>query len=177
MVAVVVGRITSGRLGILRPGRTAGGSSSRTIVGSKPMSRRGLPVSNVPRSRSVDPFSRPVLPLNRGRFERRLRAVGVAGLPISGSRTYAGRDGPRGDPAGLVVLPPRLRREPDGGRLRRGDAHRFWPNPPGSRAGLRRRGDVAGAPGGGAWGGGFWVVFFAVPHTPPGASSPFGGGV
>src|SRR3989454_12156767 len=48
MVAVVVGRITSGRLGILRPGRTAGGSSSRTIVGSKPRSRRGFPVSNGP---------------------------------------------------------------------------------------------------------------------------------
>src|SRR2546428_10997210 len=136
MVGAVVGRITSGRLGTLRPGRTAGGSSARTIVGSKPTSRRGLPVSNVPRRPFGRPHSPPVLPLNRGRFERRLRAVGAAGLPISGSRTYAGRDGPRGGPAGLVVLPPRLRREPDGGRLRRGDAPRPCPTPRGCRGGL-----------------------------------------
>src|SRR3989475_1856487 len=106
----------------------------------------GWPARTFPRGRPGGACSRPVLPLNRGRFERRLRAVGVAGLPISGSRTYAGRDGPRGDPAGLVVLPPRLRREPDGGRLRRGGAHRFLPNPPGSRAALRRPGDRAGGP-------------------------------
>src|SRR3989442_1969485 len=56
-------------------------------------------------------------------------------------------DGPRGDPAGLVVLPARLRGEPDGGRLWRGHADRFWSDPPGSRAALRRREDVAGAPG------------------------------
>src|SRR5439155_14670038 len=93
---------------------------------------------------SVGPDSPTVLPLNRGRFERRLRAVGAEGLPISGSRTYAGRNGPRGDPAGLVVLPPRVRREPDGGRLRRGPAYRLWPNARGSRAALRRCQDVAG---------------------------------
>src|SRR3989442_15881834 len=38
------------------------------------------------------------LPLNRGRFEKRPRTVG-AGLPISGSRTSAGRHGPPGNPA------------------------------------------------------------------------------
>src|SRR3989454_8081507 len=147
MVGAVVGRITSGRLGTLGPGRTAGGSSSRTIVGSKPTSRRGLPVSNVPRR----PFGRSRFATGPTSEQRQVRegapAVGAAGLPISGSRTYAGRDGPRGDSAGLVVLPPRLRREPDGGRLRRGDAHRLWPNPRGSRAALRRREDVAGPRG------------------------------
>src|SRR5207245_5002777 len=71
----------------------------------------------------------------------------AVGLSISGSRTYAGRDGPRGDPAGLVVLPARLRGEPDGGRVRRGHADRLWPNTRGSRAALRRREDVAGACG------------------------------
>src|SRR2546422_5971631 len=61
-------------------------------------------------------------------------------------------DGPRGDPAGLVVLPARLRGEPDGGRLWRGHADRFWSDPPGSRAALRRREDVAGARGGDPFG-------------------------
>src|SRR2546422_7379139 len=66
-------------------------------------------------------------------------------------------DGPRGDPAGLVVLPARLRGEPDGGRLWRGHADRFWSDPPGSRAALRRREDVAGPRGGHVFGGGSGV--------------------
>src|SRR3989454_12751754 len=56
-----------------------------------------------------------------------------------------GRDGPRGDPAGPLVLPPRLRREPDGGRLWRRHANRLRPDAPRWREALRRREDVARA--------------------------------
>src|SRR5712691_2026654 len=67
----------------------------------------------------------------------------VVGLPIWAARTYACRDGPGGDPAGLVVLPPRVRGEPDGGRVRRRHADGLRPNPPGWRAPLRRWEDLA----------------------------------
>src|SRR2546427_5747116 len=56
-----------------------------------------------------------------------------------------GRDGPRGDPAGPLVLPPRLRREPDGGRLWRRHANRLRPDAPRWREALRRREDLARA--------------------------------
>src|SRR3989442_11780561 len=74
-------------------------------------------------------------------------------------------DGPRGDPAGLVVLPARLRGEPDGGRLWRGHADRFWSDPPGSRAALRRREDVAGPLGGVLFRRVPWILL--LPSLPP----------
>src|SRR5437773_877079 len=40
-------------------------------------------------------------------------------VPISADLPFGGSGGPRGDPPGPVVLPPRAHREPDGGRLRR----------------------------------------------------------
>src|SRR2546428_1238837 len=89
------------------------------------------------------PPSRGFRSLKPGKSESGCSASFGAGLPICSARTYAGRDGPRGDPAGLVVLPPRVRREPDGRRVRRRDADGLRPNLPGRRAALRRWEDLA----------------------------------
>src|SRR2546425_5867715 len=67
------------------------------------------------------------------------------GVGYTRGTTVRGRDGPRGDPAGPLVLPPRLRREPDGGRLWRRHANRLRPDAPRWREALRRREDVARA--------------------------------
>src|SRR3989441_379422 len=88
------------------------------------------------------PPSRGFRSLKPGKSESGCSASFGAGLPICSARTYAGRDGPRGDPAGLMVLPPRVRREPDGRRVRRRDANGLRPNPPGRRSALRRWEDL-----------------------------------
>src|SRR3989454_7664571 len=75
-----------------------------------------------------------------------------------------GRDGPRGDPSGPLVLPPRLRREPDGGRLWRRHANRLRPDAPRWREALRRREDLARARRRHAGG--------RVPRAAPGPSLP-----
>src|SRR5256886_8212543 len=67
----------------------------------------------------------------------------TVGLPISGVRPFGGSGGPRGDPPGPVVLPPRLHREPDGRRLRRRFPDRRRPEPVRWSADLRGRQDVA----------------------------------
>src|SRR5439155_1671035 len=63
--------------------------------------------------------------------------------PISAGLPFGGSGGPRGDPPGPVVLPPRLHREPDGGRLRRRPVDRPGPEPFGWTADLWGRQDVA----------------------------------
>src|SRR5205809_7671630 len=63
--------------------------------------------------------------------------------PISAGLPFGGSGGPRGDPPGPVVLPPRLHREPDGGRLRRRPANRPGPEPFRWAADLWGRQDVA----------------------------------
>src|SRR5437773_707468 len=63
--------------------------------------------------------------------------------PISAGLPFGGSGGPRGDPPGPVVLPPRLHREPDGGRLRRRPADRPGPEPFRWAADLWGRQDVA----------------------------------
>src|SRR6266571_883034 len=52
-------------------------------------------------------------------------------------------DGPRGDRAGALVLPPRVRRESHGRRLRRGNADRLRADAAGRRSGVRGREDLA----------------------------------
>src|SRR5437867_13439005 len=63
--------------------------------------------------------------------------------PISAGLPFGGSGGPRGDPPGPVVLPSRLHREPDGGRLRRRPADRPGPEPFRWTANLWGRQDVA----------------------------------
>src|SRR5437773_6476349 len=63
--------------------------------------------------------------------------------PISAGLPFGGSGGPRGDPPGPVVLPPRLHREPDGGRLRRRPADRPGPESFRWAADLWGRQDVA----------------------------------
>src|SRR5437667_10071743 len=65
--------------------------------------------------------------------------------PISADLPFGGSGGPRGDPPGPVVLPSRLHREPDGGRLRRRPADRPGPEPFRWAADLCGRQDVAGS--------------------------------
>src|SRR5437773_12449929 len=64
-------------------------------------------------------------------------------VPISADLPFGGSGGPRGDPPGPVVLPPRVHREPDGGRLRRRPADRPGPEPFRWTADLWGRQDVA----------------------------------
>src|SRR5216117_1189031 len=64
-------------------------------------------------------------------------------VPISADLPFGGSGGPRGDPPGPVVLPPRVHREPDGGRLRRRPADRPGPEPFRWAAALWGRQDMA----------------------------------
>src|SRR5207302_6929178 len=73
----------------------------------------------------------------------RARPNASMAAPISAGLPFGGSSGPRGDPPGPVVLPPRLHREPDGGRLRRRPADRPGPEPFRWTADLRGRQDVA----------------------------------
>src|SRR5437773_12175116 len=64
-------------------------------------------------------------------------------VPISADLPFGGSGGPRGDPPGPVVLPPRVHREPDGGRVPRGPADRPGPEPFRWAAALWGRQDMA----------------------------------
>src|SRR6266540_4000092 len=65
------------------------------------------------------------------------------GITYIRRRPFRGPDGPRGDPASPLVLPPRVRREPPGRRLRRRHPDRLRADAARSRETLRRREDVA----------------------------------
>src|SRR5438046_10210263 len=77
-------------------------------------------------------------------------------VPISADLPFGGSGGPRGNPPGPVVLPPRVHREPDGGRLRPRPADRPGQEPLRWAAALSARQDVSRAgrryPGRGACG-------------------------
>src|SRR5437016_7006553 len=119
------------------------GSCSRTTGGSSRTSgRASRGSSEMPETMRDGTLAPEVLPLNRGRTS--LLAFGVSmALPISAALPLGGFGGPRGEPPGPVVLPPRVRGEPDGGPLRRRSLDRLRTEALGRRAALRGRQDVA----------------------------------
>src|SRR3989442_5357576 len=84
------------------------------------------------------------------------------GVSYIGGTNVRGGDGLGGVPEGPLVLPPRLRREPDGGRLWRRHANRLRPDAPRWREALRRREDLARA-----------RRRYAGGRVPPGGPCPF----
>src|SRR5439155_1845683 len=86
---------------------------------------------------------RPMESYLRTEVEPRARLSASMAVPISASLPFGGSGGPRGDPPGPLVLPSRVHREPDGGRLRRRPADRSGPEPFRWTADLWGRQDVA----------------------------------
>src|SRR5205809_1338364 len=124
------------------PGRRPPASCSRSTGGSsKILGRASRGSSGRPEATGRNP--RPTESYLRTKAEPRARPNASMAVPISADLPFGGSGGPRGDPPGPVVLPPRVHREPDGGRLRRRPADRPGPEPFRWAAALWGRQDMA----------------------------------